>query len=83
MKYYIENPQPFQIIKEFTIMSYLIKDILLNPGHSAVVHVDFYDEFSEVHNRSFLLIEGEYIAWENDQYLYDYINSHFMQIFDK
>ena len=83
MKYYIENPQPFQIIKEYTIMSYLIKDILLNPAHSAVVQVDFHDERSEVYNRSFLLIGDDYLAWENDQYLYDYINSHFMQIFDK
>ena len=52
------------------------------PQHSAVVQVCFFDE-SSTYDRSFLLIGDDYLNWTTDEYLYEYINSHFMQIFDK
>ena len=82
MKYYIENPQLFEIIKQYNILSYEIKNIILTPQHSAVVQVCFFDECS-TYDRSFLLIGDDYLNWTTDEYLYEYINSHFMQIFDK
>ena len=82
MKHFFEEPTEIIITKTFLIMYYEIGNILLNPNISAVVQVIFYDNDNKRHDRSFLLIDKDYTDWQTDDYLYSYINSNFLEIFD-
>ena len=80
MKHCFENPA--EITKTILITHYEIGNILLSPNVSAVVSVIFYDDDSRRHDRSFLLIDKDYTDWQTDDYLYSYVNSNFLKIFD-
>ena len=82
MKHNFEQIVEIAITKKFTITHYEIGNILLNPNVSAVVQVIFYEDDNIRHDRSFLLIGKDYIDWQTDDYLYSYINTNFMKIFD-
>ena len=86
MKHNFEEAIEITITKKFTITHYEIGHIMLNPNVSAVVQITFYDNDNKRHDRSFLLIDSEdkkdYSNWQTDDYLYSYINTNFMKIFD-
>ena len=82
MKHHFEEPVEITITKNFIITHYDIGNILLHPNISAVVQVIFYDNDNKRHDRSFLLIDKDYTDWQTDDYLYSYINSNFLEIFD-
>ena len=82
MKHHFEEPTEITITKKFIITHYEIGNILLNPNISAVVQENFYDDDNRRHDRSFLLIDKDYTDWQTDDYLYSYINSNFLKIFD-
>ena len=82
MKHNFEEAIEITITKKFTISHYEIGNILLNPNVSAIVQVIFYEDNNKRHDRSFLLIDKDYTDWQTDDYLYSYINTNFLKIFD-
>ena len=86
MKHHFDEPNQITITKKFIITHYTIGNIILCPNINAIIDVIFYDSSDTRYHRSFLLIDTEdkkdYTNWETDDYLYSYINSNFLRIFD-
>ena len=70
------------ITKEFILQSYEILYINLKLNESASIYIMIFYNNDETVERSFTLIGDEYLKWENDDYLYSYINDNIERIFN-
>ena len=87
MKVYIDTPSQIIISKTYLILNFEVYNIMLIPSTSAIVQVYFYDDKGVRYQRDFLLIDTDtskdYSNWQDDSYLYSYININFERIFNK
>ena len=70
------------ITKEFILQSYEILYINLKLNESASIYIMIFYNNDETVERSFTLSGDEYLKWENDEYLYSYINDNIERIFN-
>ena len=70
------------IKKEFILQTYEILYINLKLYESATIYIMIFYNNDETVERSFILIGDEYLKWENDDYLYSYINDNIERIFN-
>ena len=64
------------INKQYIIQSYEILYINLKLNVSGHIYIMIFYNDTETIEKNFMLIEDEYLKWDNDNYLYEYINSH-------
>ena len=70
------------IPKQYIIQSYEILYINLKLNESALIYIMIFYNDTETVERSFTLNGDEYLKWDNDNYLYEYININIQQIFN-
>ena len=70
------------INKQYIIQSYEILYINLKLNESASIYIMIFYNNDETAERSFTLNGDEYLKWENDDYLYSYINDNIERIFN-
>ena len=70
------------INKQYIISSYEILYINLKLNESASIYIMIFYNNDETAERSFTLNGDEYLKWDNDNYLYEYININIQQIFN-
>ena len=70
------------ITKQYIIQSYEILYINLKLNESALIYIMIFYNDTETVERSFTLNGDEYLKWDNDNYLYEYININIQQIFN-
>ena len=74
----IEN---IEIITKKIITGYEINSIMLVPYESATISLFVYCDDNTLEQKIFLLVGKAYDDYINDEYLYNYINTHIEQIF--
>ena len=74
----IEN---IEIITKKIITGYEINSIMLVPNTSATIAIFVYCDDNTLQQKIFMLIGKAYDDYINDEYLYNYIDSHIEQIF--
>ena len=70
------------ITKQYIIQSYEILYINLKLNESALIYIMIFYNDTETVERSFTLNGDEYLKWDNDNYLYTYINNNIEKIFN-
>ena len=70
------------INKQYIIQAYEILYINLKLNESALIYIMLFFNDNETVEKNFLLINDDYTQWTNDDYLYEYINSHIQKIFN-
>ena len=71
------------ITKEYIIQSYEILYINLKLNVSGHIYIMIFYNDNETIEKDFMLIEDDYFKWDNDDYLYEYINNNIQKIFNK
>ena len=71
------------ITKEYIIQSYEILYINLKLNVSGHIYIMIFYNDNETIEKDFMLIEDDYLKWDNDDYLYEYINNNIQKIFNK
>ena len=70
------------ITKQYIIQSYEILYINLKLNESALIYIMIFYNDNQTVEKNFSLINDDYTQWTNDDYLYEYINSHIEKIFN-
>ena len=70
------------INKQYIIQSYEILYINLKLNESALIYIMIFYNDNQTVEKNFSLINDDYTQWTNDDYLYEYINSHIEKIFN-
>ena len=70
-----------KIITTKIITGYEINSIMLKPNESATISIFVYCDDNTLQEKIFMLIGKAYDDYINDEYLYNYIDSHIEQIF--
>ena len=73
--------QNITIIKKSTLLAYEINSIMLKPNESATISIFVYCDDNTLQEKTFMLINKAYDDYINDEYLYNYIDTHIEQIF--
>ena len=70
------------ITKQYIIQSYeiLYINLKLNLSGHIYIMIFYNDNFSI--EKNFILIDDDYLKWSNDDYLYEYINTNIVKIFN-
>ena len=71
------------ITKQYIIQSYEILYINLKLNVSGHIYIMIFYNDNETIEKDFMLIEDDYFKWDNDDYLYEYINNNIQKIFNK
>ena len=77
----LKTPFIKNILTKIKITSFTVISCHVIPHVSATVYVNFIDEDANVYPRHFILKDEEYDNWEDDTYLYSYINESIHIIF--
>ena len=77
----IDLKQNITITKTSIIISYEINSIMLVPNTSATISIFVYCDDNTLQQKTFMLINKAYDDYINDEYLYNYIDTHIEQIF--
>ena len=77
----IDLKQNITITKKSIIIAYEINSIMLKPNESATISIFVYCDDNTLQEKIFMLIGKAYYDYINDEYLYNYIDSHIEQIF--
>ena len=70
------------ITKQFVIQSYEILYVNLKLNESASIYIMIFYNNNQTIEKKFILIGDDYSNWTNDDYLYDYINTNIVKIFN-
>ena len=70
------------ITKEYILQSYEILYINLKLNESASIYIMIFYNNDETAERSFTLNGQDYTDWTTDDYLYEYINTNIISIFN-
>ena len=70
------------INKQYLINSYEILYINLKLNTSASIYIMIFYNDTESIEKKFTLIDEDYTDWINDDYLYEYINTNIVKIFN-
>ena len=70
------------ITKKYIIQAYEILYINLKLNESALIYIMIFYNDTETIEKNFILIDDDYSKWENDNYLYEYINNNKEKIFN-
>ena len=70
------------INKQYIIQSYEILYINLKLNVSGHIYIMIFYNNTESIEKIFILIDDDYSKWENDNYLYEYINNNIQNIFN-
>ena len=70
------------INKQYIIQEYEILYINLKLNESASIYIMIFYNNDETAERSFTLNGQDYLKWDNDDYLYEYINNNIQNIFN-
>ena len=73
--------EPKKIITTKIITDYAINSIMLVPYESATISLFVYCDDNTLEQKTFMLVGKAYDDYINDEYLYNYINTHIEQIF--
>ena len=77
----IDLKQNITITKKSIIIAYEINSIMLIPSTSATISIFVYCDDNTLQQKTFMLIGKDYDDYINDDYLYNYIDSHIKEIF--
>ena len=77
----IDLKQNITITKKSIIIAYEINSIILKPNESATISIFVYCDDNTLQQKTFMLINKAYDDYINDEYLYNYIDTHIEQIF--
>ena len=77
----LKTPFIKNILTKIKIISFTVISCHVIPHTSATIYVNFLDEDQNVYPRHFILKDEEYDNWEDDTYLYAYINESIHIIF--
>ena len=69
------------INKQYIIQSYEILYINLKLNISGHIYIMIFYNDTETIEKNFILIDDDYFKWDNDDYLYEYINNNIQKIF--
>ena len=70
------------ITKQYIIQSYEILYINLKLNVSGHIYIMIFYNDTETIEKNFMLIDDDYLKWDNDNYLYSYINDNIEFIFN-
>ena len=70
------------IKKQYIIQSYEILYINLKLNVSGHIYIMIFYNDTETIEKNFILIDDDYLKWDNDNYLYSYINNNIEKIFN-
>ena len=70
------------ITKQYIIQSYEILYINLKLNISGHIYIMIFYNDTETIEKNFILIDDDYLKWDNDDYLYSYINNNIERIFN-
>ena len=70
------------ITKQYIIQSYEILYINLKLNVSGHIYIMIFYNDTETIEKNFMLIDDDYLKWDNDNYLYSYINDNIELIFN-
>ena len=70
-----------KIITKKTIIAYEINSIMLIPNESATISIFIYCDDNTLQEKTFMLSGKASDDYINDEYLYNYIDSHIKEIF--
>ena len=70
-----------EIIKTTIITGYEINSIMLKPNESATISIFVYCDDNTLQEKIFMLIGTDYNDYVDDNYLFNYIDSHIKEIF--
>ena len=70
------------ITKQYIIQSYEILYINLKLNVSGHIYIMIFYNDTETIEKNFILIDDDYLKWDNDDYLYEYINNNIQNIFN-
>ena len=73
--------EPKKIITTKIITGYEINSVMLVPNTSATISLFVYCDDNTLEQKIFILVEKAYDDYINDEYLYNYIDTHIEQIF--
>ena len=70
------------INKQYIIQAYEILYINLKLNVSGHIYIMIFYNDTETIEKNFILIDDDYLKWDNDDYLYEYINNNIERIFN-
>ena len=78
----INLTQNITIVKKSILLGYEINSIMLIPNTSATISIFVYCDDNTLQEKTFMLIGKAYDDYVDDNYLFNYIDSHIKEIFN-
>ena len=78
----INLTQNITIVKKSILLAYEISSIMLIPNTSATISIFVYCDDNTLQEKTFMLIGKAYDDYVDDNYLFNYIDSHIKEIFN-
>ena len=78
----LKTPFIKNTMTKIKIISFTVTSCHIIPFECGTIYVNFIDENEIIYPRSFILSGDEYLDWDSDLYIFNYINESIHTIFD-